>query len=311
VICPICHNLALNLHINNNCSHGDKATIEHRTNTTIPGILITGDTQKMIQYDAIAAIVEQRSGTPLFADALRASDSPHKLLRLLALYAEFNFDFGPCIASLAAQVALQRTLFVDKNAEAFVDRSYEVASGVFDASVDEFVGRSKKRPMTHRDLAQRMVLGAARYFHIEPSTLAKMIEDERARMLPIVHRIDEGYGLGKPQNAESTFRALGFHLGQELCGDGEFNTLANAMRTQHTGLFDYLRAEKLALWITGHINVERDHFDHALASVNRAFEYCADERVDTFRQCVMDGIEEFAQVQKDFMGLLAQPAIAA
>ncbi|MEY3211142.1 MAG: hypothetical protein RIT28_1623 [Pseudomonadota bacterium] len=265
----------------------------------------------MINQDEVASIVQQHSGTPMFEELLRSSDSPEKILRLLALYAEFNFDAGPCIAALTAQITSQRSLFLDRSATLFPDRSYEVASCIFDAAVDEFVGRSKKHSMTHRDMVQRMVLVAARYFSVDPATLAKMLDEEQPRLAEISRRFGEGYGLGQPINAESTFRAIGFHIGQELCGHDEFNTLFNAMKAHHGDLYSFLQAERVSAWIVVHITAEQDHFEQAFMGAKRAFEYCTDDRVDVLSRCVLEGIEDFARVQHDFMRLVATPAASA
>lgn len=265
----------------------------------------------MIRTETISSIVQQHSGTPLFGEALSAADSPAKLLRILALYAEFNFDFGPSIAALAAQIAGQRSSFVDRNAPVFQDRSYEVAAGIFNAAVDEFGGRSKKRPTTHRNMVQQMVLCATRYFSVEPSVIAEMLRAESPALTPLLNGIPEGYGVGKHLDLEATFRAIGFHLGQELCGADEFKTLNDVMRRDHVGLVEFLREHHALAWVTVHLTAEDDHFDQAIRSAARAFEFCTSEQTEVLERCMLEGVESFARFQAACMRQLALPLIEA
>ena len=259
----------------------------------------------MITHDEVVGTLGRHDGTATFDRAIRAANTPLRLLWVLSLYAEFNADAGVGIAALAAQVALQRHLFVDRDDPAFPDRSYEVAAPIFNAAVDEFGGRSRKRPVTHRSLARQLVLGAARFFSIEPPVLAGMMRTGRSLIDVPLTELRRGYGIGHHFDVDSLFRSIGFHIGQELCGDEEYHALDGAMRRHHAEVLDHLEKHRLAAWISVHLQVESGHIEQALLGANRALQYCADERGELLKLRVLEGVEAFASVQSAFMRQLA------
>jgi hypothetical protein len=109
---------------------------------------------------------------------------------------------------------------------------------------------------------------------------------------------------------------MGFHAGSEVLADTEFVVLDQALRAGRADLVAALEAMKVEAaggrhngyyWIRIHTSVEADHFDAALAGVNKALRYYSGQAEPTaVKAWILAGFGAFADVQAGFMARLAE-----
>jgi hypothetical protein len=251
------------------------------------------------------SLLESHKGNQLFAQALQQLDSNEDVIRLLGSYIQFNSVFGGGVASLAGQIAVQQDIFRDPDeADPIADRSNEVAAEIFFAAIDEFGGLASTNRKTHRMLAQATFKAARNFYGLDLPELAEYLSSTTRRVL-------DGYGVNQTLSDEKLFRAIGFHIGSEVLASEEFRLLDGFLRERHPDLVEYLKKNKVGVngaklnsyfWIVIHTTVEADHFNAGLIGANKAIWYYAGpESKSRVKRWIMDGLEEFASMQTDFM----------
>lgn len=258
-------------------------------------------------------------------DALRAAVEsacapaapPFVLLSLLGRFIQFNSAFGAGLANLAGEIAARQALFQDPDepVRILADRASEVAADFFYAAVDEFDDRLTPWRDTHRTLAQATLKGLGAHLGYAPSALNDVIRindaTEAARAA-----VWEGYGIGARLDERRLFSAMGFHAGSEVLADHEFTVIDQCLRARRADLVQALEAMKVEVlgqkhdayyWIRIHTSVEAEHFEAALAGVNKALRfYAGGEAKGTVKGWILDGFTRFAAVQGRFMESLGE-----
>lgn len=271
------------------------------------------ETQPIEKKD-VQEVLGHYQGNTYFQKALQKG-TPENIADTIVKYVYFNRLFGAGVAHLASQLALQTSLFKDprEGSNLWNDRSMDVASGIFAAAIDEFGDRGLSSHPTHRKLAQAIIKGIAEYsgYEVEKVDL-KYIE----RMID--PKVRTGYGVAASLEENVLFRSIGFHIGSELLADQEFRTLDTALRTRYPKLVKTLEDATVKIsgedvpayrWIGIHMSVEIDHFAHAVRAANVALQYYGGSQPKSkVRKQILQGIEEFAQFQHDFMKYLHQGA---
>ncbi len=235
------------------------------------------------------------------------------LLRFLGRYISWNGHFGSGVADLVAKIGRGRHLFADRDESilACADRSVHVASFFFDAARDEFDDSATPHRDSHRTLAQATVRGVAEYYGLVDQ--ANEILEEPAWLLQVNQRVHEGYGAGTPEDAESIFEAMGFHLGSEILADEEFTLIDTTLRARRPELVDRLLSHRVEIadelhpayyWIGIHSalggGVEMDHFEWAITGVRKALEFSEPSQGESLRDAALRGFDRFAQNHTSF-----------
>jgi len=252
-------------------------------------------------------------------DALRgalaaAADAP-ALLSMFGRYIEFNAAFGAGLANLAGEIAARPDLFRDpaEPVRLLADRASEVAADFFHGAIDEFDDRLTAWRDTHRTLAQATLKGLGAYFGYTPEQLNDVVRVNDATRRA-VKGVWEGYGVAAALEERRLFRAMGFHAGSEVLADQEFSIIDRELRASRPEMVQALEAMKVEhhdgrhnayYWIHIHTSVEADHFDAALAGVNKALRYYAGSmEAPAVRGWILEGFRDFITVQGDFMSAL-------
>jgi hypothetical protein len=265
-----------------------------------------------IGREDLADVLAGHPGTQALRAAVEEADSPERLLRVLGRYIQFNSSFGPGLANLAGEIAARQALFRDRSEPVHIlqDRAAEVAADFFHAAVDEFDDRATPWRDTHRTLAQATLKGAGLHYGYGPEQLnAILTVDDATRAA--AQGVSQGYGLGARLEDEQLFRAMGFHAGSEVLADGEFTVMDQALRKAHPKLVADLTARKVEAsgtlhdayyWIRIHTSVEADHFDAALAGVNKGLRfYTGEADPAAVKGWILEGFRTFAGLQAQFM----------
>jgi hypothetical protein len=251
-------------------------------------------------------------GDEALGAAVRAAADPPALLSVLGRYIQFNSAFGAGVANLAGEIAARQGLFRDGDEPVRIlsDRAAEVAADFFLAAIDEFDDRATPWRDTHRTLAQATLKAAGAFFGYAPARLNDVVRinpaTERAR-----ERVWEGYGIGARLDEPALFRAMGFHAGSEVLADREFTVLDETLRATRPELVRALESSRVEIlhfrhsayyWIHIHTSVEADHFDAALAGVNKALRfYAGDAGPASAKAWVLEGFSRFSELQAEFM----------
>lgn len=274
-------------------------------------------TQVQIGREDLAPVLAGHPGSDALRTAVQSARSPEKLLSVVGRYIQFNSAFGPGLANLAGEIAARQALFRDPDepVEILQDRAAEVAADFFHAAVDEFDDRATPWRDTHRTLAQATLKGMGRHFGYEAAALNPVLKINPATR-QAMQRVSEGYGVGARLEDERLFQAMGFHAGSEVLADTEFVILDRALRADRADLVAALEAMKVEAaggrhngyyWVHIHTSVEADHFDAALAGVNKALRFYAGEAERTaVKAWILEGFRSFAGVQAGFMARLAE-----
>jgi hypothetical protein len=269
----------------------------------------------------LAPLLERRRGEQALERALQAAAAPGAppaaLLRLLGRFIQFNGAFGAGVANLAGEVAARPELFRDpaEPVRILADRASEVAADFFHAAVDEFDDRLTPWRDTHRTLAQATLKAAGAHFGVGPEALDRVVAinaaTETARAA-----VWEGYGVGARLDERRLFSAMGFHAGSEVLADQEFTSIDRCLRALRPELVAALEAAKVEsqgqrhaayYWIHIHTSVEADHFEAALAGVNKALRFYAGAHPPAeVAGWILDGFARFEAVQAGFMERLGE-----
>jgi hypothetical protein len=256
-------------------------------------------------------------GNPALGAAFeQACSDPRALLNVLARYVQFNSAFGPGLANLSGEIAARQSLFRDGDevVRLLADRASEVAADFFHAAVDEFDDRATPWRDTHRTLAQACLKGMGGYFGFTMPELDALLKLNVATS-DAMAKVWEGYGVGAALSDQRLFFGMGFHAGSEVLADQEFTLIDQVLRARLPEMVRALSAMRVEFaaekhnayyWIKIHTSVEADHFDAALAGVNKALRFYAgqDDPVRV-KGWILDGFRGFARVQADFMARLA------
>jgi hypothetical protein len=280
---------------------------------------VTGSAAVIAAPD-LAPVLDAHRGEAALRAALESACAPAAppaaLLTLLARFIQFNSAFGAGLANLAGEIAARQALFQDPEepVRILADRASEVAADFFYAAVDEFDDRLTPWRDTHRTLAQATLKGLGAHFGYAPAQLNDVIRlgepTEAARVA-----VWEGYGVGARLDDRRLFSAMGFHAGSEVLADHEFTVIDQCLRARRPELVAALQGMKVAVlgqkhdayyWIRIHTSVEAEHFEAALAGVNKALRfYAGAEPTATVKAWILDGFARFAGVQAAFMESLA------
>ncbi|MEK6409791.1 MAG: hypothetical protein AABN34_22935 [Acidobacteriota bacterium] len=265
-----------------------------------------------IQRSDLEPILAVSTGTHAFARILENITSENDLLPALSRYIYFNSVFGSGVANLAGELAARQDIFRDSSEvlETIADRSVEVAANIFFAAIDEFGDRSTTHRSTHRSLAQAMLKAASHFFRCDPEAFNDLARPNQTT-LAAIRKVRDGYCINQIVDEHKIFRAIGFHIGSEILADQEFRILDGFLHAKHRDLVDYLeRAEVIIggiqhaayLWVRIHTSVEAEHFNVAMVGANYALQYYAgSEGRARVKEWILEGSEEFALVQADFM----------
>jgi hypothetical protein len=266
----------------------------------------------------LGPVLSRHRGNAALRAAFDSATEPGTLLSVFARYVQFNSAFGPGVANLAGEIGARQSLFLDPD-EPFrlvADRAAEVASDFFYAAVDEFDDRLTPWRDTHRTLAQAALKGMGEFYGYTPAELNGVIRINEATEQARV-QVWEGYGIGARLEEERLFRAMGFHSASEVLADQEFTIIDGIFRSRRPDLVKALQSTRVEIlgqkhdayyWVRIHTSVEADHFDAALAGVNKALGFYAGATdPESVKRWVLDGFAEFASVQERFMSRLAEP----
>ncbi|MED5372139.1 MAG: hypothetical protein VX899_14065 [Myxococcota bacterium] len=276
-------------------------------------MITLADLQSAHDFSSSQAAVEQAVG--------QGMRSRSALLQFVGRYTSWNGFFGSGVATLAGKIGRSRRIFTDpaEPIHALADRSVLVGSFFFDAARDEFDDSSTEHRDTHRCLAQAFVAGIARSMHKrDPAELNSLLADP-VWLLPLQHRVAQGYGATSPDDAPHIFRSMGYHLGSEVLADQEFSLIDNALRHSDPELVEEMESGTYNIggrehacyhWLgihSGHGGgVEHDHFEWAVQGVQRAFDYTPTEQHAALRQQVLLGFGDFARDHAEFFAMVVR-----
>jgi hypothetical protein len=262
-------------------------------------------------------VLAKHTGNADLGAAVKGAATPQALLTVLGRYVDFNGAFGAGLANLAGEIAARKDLFVDAQepVHMLADRSTEVAADFFHGAIDEFDDRLTPWRDTHRTLAQATIKGLGAHFGYSPVQLNDVIKLNDATKRA-VKEVWDGYGIGMSLDEPRLFRGMGFHTGSEVLADQEFTIVDRVLRETRGDMVKALQAMKIEhhgrkhdayYWIHIHTSVEADHFEAAVAGVNKALHYYAGKAEPAaVRQWILDGFVHFAKVQGDFMTRIAE-----
>jgi hypothetical protein len=269
----------------------------------------------------LAPVLDAHRGEEALRAAVEAACAPASppgvLLSLLGRFIQFNSAFGAGLANLAGEIAARQSLFQDPDepVRILADRASEVAADFFYAAVDEFDDRLTPWRDTHRTLAQATLKGLGAHFGYEPSALNDVVRISRATSVACA-AVWDGYGVGARLDDRQLFCAMGFHAGSEVLADHEFTVIDRCLRARRADLVKALEGMKVEVlgqkhdayyWIRIHTSVEAEHFEAALAGVNKALRfYAGSEPRATVKGWILEGFSRFAAVQGRFMESLAE-----
>ena len=266
----------------------------------------------------LGPVLFRHRGIAALRAAFEGATEPAALLSVFARYVQFNSAFGPGVANLAGEIGARQSMFQDPDEplRLVADRAAEVASDFFYAAVDEFDDRLTPWRDTHRTLAQAALKGMGAFFGYTPAELNDVIRINEATDEARAQGW-EGYGIGARLEDERLFRAMGFHGGSEVLADQEFTIIDGLFRSRRPELVKALESTRVEIlgqkhdayyWVRIHTSVEADHFDAALAGVNKALGfYVGEVDPESVKRWVLEGFGEFASVQERFMTRLAEP----
>jgi hypothetical protein len=248
----------------------------------------------------------------LFARSLQQIEDSADLLRVLGRYIHFNATFGGGVANLAGEIAVRQDLFRDPEEpiDILADCSIEVASNIFAAAVDEFDERSTRYHDTHRTLAKATLKATGAFCGYDTAALNAAVRPDEAT-LTAIRKVRHGYRVGQRVEEAGLFQGMGFHLGSELLADEEFRILDGYCRASQPELAAFLENTKIEIggeqhaayyWIRIHTSVEADHFEFAVQGANLALRcYAGTADRARVKAWILQGFQEFADVQTDFM----------
>lgn len=257
-------------------------------------------------------VLSMHLGNCMFEKSLASVSTNEQLIRVLARYIHFNSPFGGGVANLAGEIATRPELFrdPDEEVEQFADRSSKIAADIFYAAIDEFGDSTSPKRATHRTLAQATLKGVATYLGFDAEHLNQILRPDES-LLEIGARVRNGYCLNQSIDEPKLLHSIGYHAGSEVLADEEFNILDRYLQTNHPALVEYLTHTRVNMngaelpayiWVSVHCSVEADHFECAIRSANSALRYYAgQEKRETVKQQIIEGFQEFASVQSEFM----------
>jgi hypothetical protein len=257
----------------------------------------------------------------------KALADPVTRLRFLGNYTSWNGFFGSGVATLSGKIGRCRGLFLDpaQPIRSLADRSVYVASFFFDAARDEFDDRDTVHRDTHRCLAQSTLKGlidfGARQGGPDAPAAINALLDEPQWLQRLNTRVATGYGAARPDDLETVFACIGYHLGSELWADQEFSIIDATLREEAPDLVDYLKSAHINIsgqdhvayqWIAIHSGhgggAEADHFEWATQGARLAFRFVPTERHETLKHHLHEGFLEFAQDHREFFERVNQPS---
>jgi hypothetical protein len=240
------------------------------------------------------------------------------VVQFMQRYASWNGYFGSGVATLAGKVGRCRGLFRDPDEpiKLLADRSVLVASYFFDAARDEFDDRDTEHRDSHRCLAQAVLRGLVHYAEVQGWACPTELLDEDPQWLRALNdRIAIGYGNGAPDDV-SVFRAIGYHLGSELLADQEFTIIEEVLTKTQPDLVEFLKGHHYLIeglphncfsWISIHSSygadsggVEAEHFEAAMAGVNKALKYSPPNARRGLREQILLGVGDFSRDHYEF-----------
>lgn len=262
-------------------------------------------------------VLAAHRGNTALQQAFEAAGTPEALLRVMGRYIQFNAAFGPGLANLAGEIAARPALFrdADEPVRILADRAAHVAADFFHGAIDEFDDRLTPWRDTHRTLAQATLKGMGTHFGYTPAQLNDVFGTHAATESAMAE-VSRGYGVAADLTEQQLFACMGFHTGSEVLADQEFTIIDRHLRQKRPELVAALEGMKVAhggekhnayYWIHIHTSVEADHFDAALAGVNKALGFYAGQTDPAqVKEWILAGFRSFADVQGRFMAALGQ-----
>lgn len=257
----------------------------------------------------MTAAVQRHRELDYTSMALKRIKTTTDLLRWLYRYVEFNGIFAGGVSNLAGELHIRQRLFRDAEAtwSIFADRSANIAARIFFAAEDEYANERKISGRVihhHRFLAQHFLRSLAEYWGISPQTFERGYAYEYAPLQQALQAVRRGYCIDQTNDECSLLRGIGFHIGSEHLADGEFTTIDHFLQSNYPDIVVHLRRTgkpNAYTWLAVHTIVEAEHAEHAFAAADEAVHYYngAHSR-EQARQWILEGIDEFARVQKAF-----------
>lgn len=234
--------------------------------------------------------------------------STRDLLTFLHRYTVFNGNFAGGVANLVGAFHIRDDLFQARDVPfaPCADAAARIASCVFFAAEDEYACRKDKSRITHRELAQFLLLESFRYFSVTADVFAKFYQ-LNVTTREVLKHVKEGYKTDRQNREMDLYHGLGFHLGAEILADEEFNALDKYLTTKHPRLVAHLKSAisptgfSAYHWIKVHTYVEEEHFDvsaRAIDIIHRT--YAGTLAISDISAAILRGFDDFAAMQRAF-----------
>jgi hypothetical protein len=266
---------------------------------------------------AIRRAVAEVYTTEILQGVLDRARSGEEIYRFMSRFVQYSSPSGWSQAVLAGSMALRSDIFRDPSEHpAFGDRSVDVASGVFHGAIDEF-GDREVGGIPHRRMALALVKEMAAHFEVPPDQAGRIMRGH-APTNEAVAGVLEGYGVGRSLEDREIFHGFGFHLGTEIVADDSFNVIDRHLRTHFPDLVARLSATAVRIgdheidaytYVSRHTTAEGDHFEAALAVVDRAVDHYCGQRLSRSEvvACVLAGAVRLADLERRFMRSVLEP----
>jgi hypothetical protein len=260
---------------------------------------------------ALRAAVSEVYTTRVLQEVLDRVRTGDELFRFLSRFVQYSSPSGWSQAVLAGSMALRADLFREAGeVPAFSDRSVDVAAGVFYGAIDEFGDRDVSG-VPHRRMALALLAELARYLDI-PRDVAWKVMHAHGPTNEAIAGVLNGYGVGRLLDDRAVFRGFGFHLGTEVVADETFNVIDRHLRRNFPDVVEHLTGTRVAVgsaeidaytYIQRHTTAEGDHFEAAIAVVDRAIALYAGSALTKAEvvACVVDGAVQLGRLESLFM----------
>jgi hypothetical protein len=210
---------------------------------------------------------------------------PQALYLFLQRFVNYSSTYSALVPELCKKIGTS-SFFLDRNHRFshHANRSMDVASKVFAASIEEF--GDPRTHVSHRTLSYAMLDAVAEYAGLSEMDITRIAE--AGEWLPnIQSQVQAGYA-AEFDDLASLVRAMGFHAAAETVGGHEFSIIHNIVFAeqrndrfgkfikQHKAHFEHGTVSPW-YWIVIHGSemdgVELIHSDEALTALRRVVEY--------------------------------------
>lgn len=257
--------------------------------------------------DLTLEILDESGNGLLLEDILNSISSESNLIRFIHRYTIFNLNFAGGVLNLAGEVHTRPDLFRENGViYPLADRSSEVAAHIFAAAEDEYVHRETGTRVTHRQMAQALLIETLSYFEVNLERF-----EEEYRLNPAIESVlvegNRKYCVNRTASETDLLRALGFHVGAELLGSQEFSLIDRYLKSKHPDFVRHLKNSRTPYgldpyrWISLHSAVEEEHFEHAIIAADKAIGFYSGRHTkDYARSLILKGVRDFCRLQMYF-----------